>query len=82
MVKCITKYDGPEELMAMYNRDSIQMRPGTENTPDRRQGWYHGQMAMTTGVDIAFGQLMEKLRQLKLDKKYNRGFHFRSWRYA
>jgi arylsulfatase A-like enzyme len=29
---------------------------------------FHGQMAMTTGVDIAFGQLMDKLRQLKLDR--------------
>lgn len=61
------RYDAPDELMAMYNRDSIKMRPGVENTPDRRR-MYHGQMAMTTGVDIAFGQLMEKLRQLKLDK--------------
>jgi arylsulfatase A-like enzyme len=61
------QYDGPEELMAMYNRDNILTRPGIENTPDHRR-MIHGQMAMTTGVDIAFGQLMEKLRQLKLDK--------------
>ncbi|MCK9414485.1 MAG: sulfatase-like hydrolase/transferase [Prolixibacteraceae bacterium] len=61
------QYDAPEELMAMYNRDSIQMRPGIENTPDHRR-MVHGQMAMTTGVDIAFGQIMEKLRKLKLDK--------------
>jgi arylsulfatase A-like enzyme len=61
------KYDAPEELMAMYNRDSIKLRPGMVNTPDRRR-MYHGQMAMTTGVDLAFGQLMDKLRQLKLDK--------------
>ena len=61
------KYDAPDELMAMYNRDSIKMRPGVDNTPDRRR-MYHGHMAMTTGVDIAFGQLMEKLKQLKLDK--------------
>jgi len=61
------KYDAPDELMAMYNRDSIKMRPGVENTPDRRR-MYHGHMAMITGVDIAFGQLMEKLKQLKLDE--------------
>lgn len=61
------KYDGPEELMAMYNMDSIKVRPGMENTPDLRR-MYHGQMAMTSGVDIAFGQLMAKLKQLKLDK--------------
>jgi arylsulfatase A-like enzyme len=61
------KYDAPDELMAMYNRDSIKMRQGVENTPDRRR-MYHGHMAMITGVDIAFGQLMEKLKQLKLDE--------------
>lgn len=61
------KYDAPDELMAMYNRDSIKMRPGIENTPDRRR-MVQGYMAMVTGVDIAFGQLMEKLRQLKMDK--------------
>ncbi len=61
------RYDAPEELMAMYNRDSIKMRPGIENTPDRRR-MVHGHMAMTTGVDIAFGQLMDKLKALKLDK--------------
>jgi len=61
------KYDAPKELMDIYNRDSIKMRPGIENTPDRRR-MVHGQMAMATGVDIAFGQLMEKLRELKLDK--------------
>lgn len=60
------RYDAPEELMAMYNRDSIKMRPGVESTPDRRR-MYHGQMAMATGVDIAFGQIMKKLRQLKLE---------------
>jgi arylsulfatase A-like enzyme len=61
------RYDAPDELMAMYNRDSIQTRPGIKNTPDRRR-MVHGQMAMTTGVDIAFGQLMEKLRQINADK--------------
>lgn len=61
------RYDAPDELMAMYNRDSIKMRLGVENTPDRRR-MYHGHMAMTTGVDIAFGQLMEKLKALNLEE--------------
>ncbi|MEZ5103360.1 MAG: sulfatase-like hydrolase/transferase [Draconibacterium sp.] len=61
------QYDAPEALMTMYNPDSIKMRPGIENTPDRRR-MVQGHMAMITGVDIAFGQLMEKLRQLKLEK--------------
>lgn len=61
------KYDAPEELMAIYNRDSIKMRPGVESSSDRRR-MYHGHMAMTTGVDIAFGQLMEKLKALNLEE--------------
>jgi arylsulfatase A-like enzyme len=60
------KYDGPDELMAMYNRDSIKVRPGMKDSPDLRR-MYHGQMAMTTGVDIAFGQLMLKLKQLGIE---------------
>jgi arylsulfatase A-like enzyme len=61
------KYDAPEELMAYYNRDSIKVRPGMESTPDLRR-MYHGQMAMTTGVDIAFGQLMDKLKEIGADE--------------
>jgi arylsulfatase A-like enzyme len=60
------KYDAPDELMALYNRDSIRVRPGMKDSPDLRR-MYHGQMAMTTGVDIAFGQLMEKLKQLGIE---------------
>jgi arylsulfatase A-like enzyme len=41
------------------------MRPGMGNTPENRR-MYQGHMAMVTGVDIAFGQLMEKLKQLNL----------------
>jgi arylsulfatase A-like enzyme len=61
------RYDAPEELMAYYNRDSIKVRPGIESTPDLRR-MYHGQMAMTTGVDIAFGQLMDKLKEIGADE--------------
>ena len=57
------RYDAPEELMAYYNRDSIKVRPGIQSTPDLRR-MYHGHMAMTTGVDIAFGQLMDKLKEI------------------
>lgn len=61
------RYDAPEELMAYYNRDSIKVRPGMESTPDLRR-MYHGHMAMTTGVDIAFGQLMDKLKEIGKDE--------------
>lgn len=61
------RYDAPEELMAMYTRDSLKTRPGLENTADRRR-MLHGHMAQTTGVDIAFGQLMAKLKELNLEE--------------
>ncbi len=61
------KYDAPDELMALYNRDSIKVRPGIESTPDLRR-MYHGQMAMSTGVDIAFGRLMDKLKEIGADE--------------
>lgn len=57
------KYDSLDELMMLYDRDSIRVRPGMENTPDLRR-MYHGQMAMVSGVDIAFGRLMEKLEEI------------------
>lgn len=60
------KYDAPEDLMSLYNRDSIKLRPGMKSTADLRR-MYHGHMAMVSGVDIAFGQLMDKLTELGLD---------------
>jgi len=57
------RYDTMPELMALYNRDSIQVRPGLEATPDRKR-MYHGYMAMISGVDKAFGQLMSKLKSI------------------
>ncbi|MGQ1783615.1 MULTISPECIES: sulfatase family protein [unclassified Saccharicrinis] len=61
------RYDAPQELMSYYNRDSIKVRPGIESTPDLRH-MYHGHMAMTTGVDIAFGNLMNKLKEIGADE--------------
>ena len=61
------RYDAPQELMAYYERDSIRMRPGVESTPDRRR-MYHGHMAMATGVDLAFGRLMDKLKEIGVDE--------------
>lgn len=61
------RYDAPEELMAYYNRDTLNVRPGLEPTPDLKR-MYHGHMAMTTGVDIAFGQLMDKLKEIGKDE--------------
>ena len=61
------RYDSPDELMDFYERDSIRVRPGMVSTPDLRR-MYHGHMAMVTGVDIAFGWLMEKLEEIGADE--------------
>ena len=56
------RYDTVEELMALYDRDTLQVRPGQKRTPDLLR-MYHGHMAMISGVDKAFGQLMAKLEE-------------------
>tara|TARA_R110002033_G_scaffold44180_1_gene86735 strand:- start:3992 stop:5446 length:1455 start_codon:yes stop_codon:yes gene_type:complete len=61
------RYDTMEELMALYNRDSIKLRPGLEPTPDRRR-MYHGHMAQVTGVDVAFGRLMAQLKAMDVEE--------------
>ena len=60
------RYWAPDELMQFYVRDSIQVRPGMESAPDLRK-MYHGMMAQVTGVDIAFGWLMDKLEEIGVD---------------
>lgn len=59
------RYDTLDKLMSLYHRDSIQLRPGLEPTPDRKR-MYHGHMAMVRGVDKAFGLLMDKLEEIGL----------------
>jgi len=61
------KYDTLDELMQLYNPDKIKVRPNVENSPQRRRQ-YHGHMAMCSGVDIAFGRIMDKLSEKGLDK--------------
>jgi arylsulfatase A-like enzyme len=60
------RYDTMEELMSLYDRDSINMRPGLEPTPDRKR-MYHGYMSMVSGVDKAFGMLMDKLKEIGVE---------------
>ena len=59
-------YETLDELMELYIRDSIRVRPGMEDTRDLRR-MYHGHMAMVSGVDIAFGWLMDKLGELGVE---------------
>lgn len=62
----VWRYETIPELMGMYDPDKIRLRPNfNSNVHDIRS--YHGHMAMCTGVDIAFGWLMEKLRANGLD---------------
>lgn len=60
-------YKAPAELMALYNPDTLKVRPGIKSTPDLRK-MYQGHYAMTTGIDKAFGSIMDKLKQLNLDE--------------
>ncbi|MCG8697416.1 MAG: sulfatase-like hydrolase/transferase, partial [Bacteroidales bacterium] len=60
------RYDAPKYLMKHYDRDSIQVRPGQTPTPDLLR-MYHGYMAMITGVDSAFGMIMDKLHEIGKD---------------
>lgn len=54
------RYETMDDLMALYDRDTLKVRPGMEATPDLLR-MYHGHMAMVSGVDRAFGKLMDKL---------------------
>ena len=63
----VFRYDTEPELMAMYDPDKITLRPSAEEHPDVRRA-YHGYYAMCTGVDIAFGWLMDKLQEKGLDE--------------
>ena len=55
-------YDTEKELMDMYDPSKIKLRPNVGDSPGIRRS-YHGYMANCTGVDIAFGRLMSKLKE-------------------
>lgn len=61
------RYDTIDELMDLYDRDAIKLRPGLESTPDRKR-MYHGYMAMVSGVDKAFGMMMDKLKEIGVEQ--------------
>ena len=60
-------YDAPAELLKLYDPARLTLRPNVEDTPQVRK-MYQGHMAMCTSVDRTFGELMNKLRALKLDE--------------
>ncbi|MCL5269775.1 MAG: sulfatase [bacterium] len=55
-------YDAPDDLMALYDPAKIRLRPSVPDAPERRLQ-YQGYMAQCTGIDRAFGWLMDKLRE-------------------
>jgi arylsulfatase A-like enzyme len=61
------QYKTEPELMAAYANAKIKLRPNVTDTPEIRE-WYRGHMAMITGVDTAFGRILDKLREKGLDR--------------
>ena len=55
-------YDAPPDLLGLYDPAKLTLRPSVQDTPRVRR-IYQGHMAMVTGIDRAFGWLMEKLQQ-------------------
>jgi len=58
----IFKYETMPELMSLYDPQKIRLRPNVKDTPAVRQA-YHGYYGMCSGVDNAFGWLMDKLKE-------------------
>jgi arylsulfatase A-like enzyme len=56
------EYSAPEELLALYDPEKLTLRPTTEDTPRNRMA-YQGHLAMITGIDQAFGWIMDKLEE-------------------
>lgn len=56
------RYETEPDLMARYDSEKIRLRPGVADSPEIRRA-YHGYYAMCTGVDRAFGRLMDKLKE-------------------
>lgn len=58
----------PDELAEHYPADQpLTLRPGVEDMPER-QAQMRDYYAMCTGIDVAFGRLLDKLEALGLDE--------------
>ena len=62
----IYQYDTISELMNLYDPEKIHLRPSVEDNLAVRRS-YQGYYGMISGVDTAFGWLMEKLRKKGLE---------------
>jgi arylsulfatase A-like enzyme len=54
-------YGTEPDLMDLYDPAAIRLRPNAEDTPEIRRA-YHGYYAMCSGIDRAFGRLIDALR--------------------
>ncbi|HBG28042.1 MAG: hypothetical protein A2Y10_17600 [Planctomycetes bacterium GWF2_41_51] len=54
-----------KEMLDLYDPEQIKLRPNVEDNPEIRK-YYHGHMAMISGVDKAFAMLIEQLKKLNL----------------
>jgi arylsulfatase A-like enzyme len=63
----VYQYDTSPELMNLYDPKKIRLRPNVKDFPAIRRA-YQGYYGMISGVDKAFGWLMEKLRQKGLEE--------------
>lgn len=58
------QYTAPKELEALYSPPrKINLRPNVLVDTAEVRGWYQGHLALITGIDKAFGRLMDKLDQ-------------------
>jgi arylsulfatase A-like enzyme len=60
------EYSTEPVLMDLYDRSAIKLRPSAEDTPQIRRA-YHGYYAMCSGIDRAFGRLLDALKARGLD---------------
>ncbi len=65
-----SRYQTIPELMNLYNKDSISLRPNADWIPgdegtslEEMRADYHGYYAMCAGVDKAVGQIVEALKE-------------------
>ncbi len=56
------QYGTEPDLMDLYDPAAIRLRPSARDTPEIRRA-YHGYYAMCSGVDLAFGRLIDTLKE-------------------
>jgi len=55
-------YNAPPDLLSLYDPAKLTLRPTVQDTPRTRR-MYQGHMAMISGIDRAFGWILQKLEE-------------------